>query len=137
VAFIFSKNSVCKLDNSSGTPVDVSGYVDSVTFERVIAMLDVTVLGNASNNFITGLKDGDEATVNFLWDTTIETQINSLFGLSSSSTLEVAPEGTASGKRRVYGEVWVKKIGYPVKVGEKVLLPVTFQKTGDVTSTTY
>jgi hypothetical protein len=137
VSFVHTKSSVVKLDNSSGTPVDVSAYVQSVGFERVIALHETTVLGLSSPTFITGLKDGDDINVEFLWDATIETQVNSLFGLATSSTFEVAPEGTATGKRRLYVEAWLMKIGIPVKVGELVKCVCTFRKTGDVTSTVY
>ncbi len=137
MAFIHSKGSVIKISNSGASLIDVSAYADSYDFGRTIATHDVTVLGNNSLAFIIGLKDGDDFSISFLWDATIEAQMNGIFGIATNPTYEIAPEGTATGKRKLTGSCILTKIGMPVKVGDKVLLPCTFKKSGDVTATTY
>lgn len=135
--FQHSKNAVIKISNSSATLVDLSSYVDSIDYKRPIATHDVTALGNQSLNFISGLKDGDDFTINFIFDATVETQLNSIFGISPIPTYEFAPMGTTTGNRKLSGSCILTSIGYQVKVNDKILLPCTFKKSGDVTSGVY
>lgn len=135
--FKHGKDAVIKISNSSATLVDVSQYADSYDIKRVIATHDTTALTNQSLNFLAGLKDGDDFTINFIYDPTVEAQMNSIFGISPNPTYEAAPAGTATGSRKLSGACILTNIGYTVKVGDKVLLPVTFKKTGDVTSGVY
>jgi hypothetical protein len=135
--FKHGKDAVIKISNSSAVLVDLSQYADSYDIKRPIATHDVTALGNQSLNFISGLKDGDDFTVNFIYDPTVETQMNSIFGISPNPTFEAAPAGTTTGSRKLSGSCILTSIGYTVKQGDKVLLPCTFKKTGDVTSGVY
>jgi hypothetical protein len=136
-SFKHSKDAVVKISNSSASLVDVSQYVNSIDYKRPIATHDVTALGNQSLNFISGLKDGDDFTINFLFDPTLETQLNGIFGISPIPTYEFAPNTTVTGSRKLTGSMILTNIGYQVKVGSEILLPCTFKKSGDVTSTVY
>jgi hypothetical protein len=126
-----------KLDNSSGTPVDITSYCQDVNVDRPVAMLDTTVLGLPAPTFIPGLLDGDTVPLTLLWDPTIEAQIVSLIPLTVSTTLEVAPIGTTTGNRKITVETFVKKVGRPMKVGALIQCTVELQKTGAVTETVY
>jgi hypothetical protein len=137
VSFKFTNATVVKLDNSAGTPVDITSYCQDVNVDRPVAMLDTTVLGLPAPTFIPGLLDGDTVPLTLLWDPTIEAQIVSLIPLTVSTTLEVAPIGTTTGNRKITVETFVKKVGRPMKVGALIQCTVELQKTGAVTETVY
>lgn len=137
MSFKFTNATVVKLDNSAGTPVDITSYCQDVNVDRPVAMLDTTVLGLPAPTFIPGLLDGDTVPLTLLWDPTIEAQIVSLIPLTVSTTLEVAPIGTTTGNRKITVETFVKKVGRPMKVGALIQCTVELQKTGAVTETVY
>lgn len=137
MAFSNSVASVVLLDNSSGTPVDVSQYVTDSPLTTPRSMYDTTTLGKTAPTFIPGLFDGDKLTVSFLYDATIVTQLYSLLVLTSTSTLEFGPEGTATGKRRVYGECFLESISEGIKVNGVITVQGVFQKNDVWIKTVY
>ena len=57
MAFRHGKNAVLKLDNSSGTLVDLSGYLDEISMPRSIETGETTTFGINAKTYITGLSD--------------------------------------------------------------------------------
>lgn len=62
MAFIHGKKSVIKVDNSSGSLVDLSAFCEDVSLSRDIETAEVTTFGEDAKAYITGLTD---ATVSF------------------------------------------------------------------------
>jgi hypothetical protein len=129
--------SVVKLDNSGGTPVDISTYVTDAPITTPRSMYDTSTLGVTAPQFIPGLFDGDKVTLTVLYDITVMDQLFSLLPLTTTSTLEIAPEGTTTGKRRIFGECFLESISNPVKVNSVMSCQAVFQKTGAWSKTVY
>lgn len=57
MAFIHGKKSVFKIDNSSGSLIDLSAYCEEVSLSRDIETAEVTTFGDDAKEYITGLSD--------------------------------------------------------------------------------
>lgn len=134
MAFVAARNSAFKLDNAAGSLTDISAYVDSVGgIANTTDMLDTTVFGSTSKTFATGLRNGDTITVSGKWDSTLNTQITGLLGLSASSTFEYSPAGTTAGLPKVSGECFVASYEVSSSVADLVTFSMSLQITGAVT----
>lgn len=127
------------LDNSSGTPVDVTSYVTGVdpAFDKQV--FDVTTFGNnGSRAKVTGLKDG-KFPVNFFSEHAILQHLIGLWNMASGSTHTVVygPHGNASGKTRVTGELILTTLPMPAQVDDVERIPAAFEFTGTVTFDLY
>lgn len=127
------------LDNSAGTPVDLTAFVTSVSLELEKQVFDTTVFGNVgSRSKITGLKDGKFSVV-FFNDTTVQTHLVGLWGVASGTThtFTYGPQGSGTGARRITGECIFPKIGIAAVVDDVERLPSDFECTGTVTIDTF
>ena len=57
MAFTHGKDSVFKLDNSSGSLTDISTYVNNVDFPETADVSETTTFGADNKTYIAGLKD--------------------------------------------------------------------------------
>lgn len=130
------KDGFFSLDNSSGTPTDLTAYTTSVEFSPDIQMHDVSVFGVGSRSKVTGIKDAS-MTVKFFNDPTVQTHLIGLYGLSTSSTFSFGPQGSTTGKRRITGECWLQTFPLGADVNEVESITATFPVTGAVTFDTY
>ena len=125
------------VDNSSGTPVNVSGYSNGVQFGFPVDMLDTTVFGSTSKAFMPGFVGGDDIVINFRYDPTIETQLAAISPLTTSSTININPEGTTAGNVKYSMESYL--MNYAISASPEAIdeIVATFRKTGAVTRTTW
>ena len=87
--FVAARSSSFKLDNAAGTLTDISAYVDSVGgIANTTDMAETTTFGSVSKTFQGTLRNGDTISVSGKWDSTLNTQITALLGLSTSSTFD-------------------------------------------------
>ena len=134
MAFVAARNSSFKLDNGAGTLTDISAYVDSVGgIANTTDMLDTTVFGSTSKTFQPGLRNGDTITVSGKWDSTLNTQITALLGLTYSSTFDYSPAGTTAGLPKVTGECFVTSYEVSSSVADLVTFSMSLQISGAVT----
>lgn len=134
MAFVAARNSSFKLDNAAGTLTDISAYVDSVGgIANTTDMLDTTVFGSTSKTFAPGLRNGDTITVSGKWDSTLNTQVVALLGLSTSSTFDYSPAGTTAGLPKVTGECFVTSYEVSSAVADLVTFSMSLQISGAVT----
>ena len=103
MAFVHGKDSVFKLDNSSGSLTDISTYVNSIDFPQTADVAETTTLGDGSKSYIVGLKDST-LSVAGLWDATADAIFGAVVGQSATLSFEYSPEGTGSGKIKYTGE---------------------------------
>ena len=138
MAATIGKNATFKLDNTSGTPVDLSNEALDIKQNRDQESLDTTTLGGASRakTSIPGLLDSD-FTVEFLANSTTRALVNALFSAGYTGTIEVGPDGSTTGNVRYRTECFVTKIGEDVSPGGVKKLNVSFKGTGDVSVDTY
>jgi len=138
VAFIHGSKAIVKLDNAANALTDISTYVRSITFSRSADLAEVSVMGNTSKKYITGLKDG-QITLEGPWDAVIDTQLNDLLGNEAvggagvHADLEYYPEGTATGKRKYSMKVVHTTFEPASPVDDAATWSAEFQVDGDVT----
>ena len=123
------------LDNSAGTPVDLTAYVTSVDLTLEKQVFDTTVFGNVgSRSKVTGLKDGKFG-VTFFNDPTLQTHIVGLWGVASGTThtFVYGPQGSTSGFRRITGECIMPTVPIAAVVDDVERIPAQFECTGTVT----
>lgn len=131
------KDAVFKLDNSAGTLVDLSTYVDSVDgLPGSVDMQDVTTFGATGKRVYPGLKDG-QIRVTGVYETAVHTHFSGIFGLAATQTFEFGPEGGTAGKPKITGECRVAEYTAPVQVGDVLKWSATLQLDGAVTFTTF
>jgi len=132
MAFVHGKDSVFKVDNSSGTLTDISTYVNSVDFPETADVAETSTLGDSSKSYIVGLKDAT-LSIGGLWDSTLDGVLGPVLGQSATLSFEYHPEGTASGKIKYNGECILTSYSQASPVGDVVTFSADFQVSGDVT----
>lgn len=126
-----------QIDNSGGALQDLSSYIHEIDIGFPIDMHDVTTLGLADHAAQPGLLGGDDITVRFYYHATPETQLASLLGLGSTTTIQFGPEGTGSGKLKISVETYLKSFKPGIKVADMNGIEAVFQKTGAVARATF
>jgi predicted secreted protein len=141
MAFRHGKNTVFKLDNSSGSLVDLSSYLDEVSMPRSIETGETTVFGLNSKTYITGLGD---ATVSLSgkWDSTLDAHFAGIISALQSGTIasvsfEYGKEGSTSGRVKYSGEALVTSYEISSPVADVVTFSAELQVTGDITRGTW
>lgn len=126
-----------QVDNSSGSLVDLSGYANGINFGFPVDMLDTTVFGSTSKQFMPGFVGGDDIQINFRYDPTVEAQLAAISPLTTSSTVQISPEGTTTGNAKKVMETFL--MDYKVSASPEAIdeIVATFRKTGAVTHTTW
>jgi len=127
------------LDNSSGTPVDLSAYTKSVTLDLGQDIHDITTFGVGSRQKVTGLKNASlSVTANA--DPTMLTHLLNLYTNSTVAatwSFVIGPAGSAGGSRRFTGEVILEGLPVEVNVEDVETIQASFQVTGAVTVDTF
>ena len=136
MAFVHGKDSVIKIDNSSGSLTDISAYVNNIDFPISADVAETTVMGVDNKTYIVGLKDAS-LSISGLWDATIDGILGVVVGQSATLSFEISPEGTASGKIKYTGEMICTEYGQNPPVGDVVSYSASFQVTGAVTRGTH
>lgn len=136
MSVVTGKSAKFSLDNSSGTPVDLSGYCQEVNMTFDIQVHDTSVFGVGSRSKIVGIKDG-KFTVKFFADPTLTAHLVALFGLASSSTFTYGPEGSTTGMRRYTGECWLTSLPVQASVNDVESITASFECTGATTMDVY
>lgn len=129
------------LDNSSGSPTDLSGYGAEITLSPEIMLHDTTVFGAVAHAKVPGLKDC-KFTVTFMNDPTLQTHLINLYvaqtpGVVTTWSFIIGPQGTTSGFRKITGECLLSGFPIDVKVDDIEKIQASFEVTGSLTFTTY
>ena len=129
------------LDNAGGSPVDISGYIDSITVPQTADTLDVSVMGDTAKQFIAGMTDGDQISLSGPYDATIHNHLTGMKAAQAAGTTGFSyawgPGGSVSGQAKVSGEVYI--VGYELSnsTGGRSEYSATLQVTGTVTNGTW
>lgn len=134
------------IDDSGGTPRDISSTCDSLDISMPVETAEVTAFGNNSKAYINGLRDST-VSISGHFDATAttgpDTVLGGVFGYNGgtsaggSLTFTYGPEGTSSGRVKYTGECYMTSYQVSAPVGDKVSFSAEFQCTGDITRTTY
>jgi hypothetical protein len=134
MAFVHGKTAEFQIDNSGGSLTDISAYCDNVDFPLTADTAEVTTFGDASKEYIGGLKDAT-ISISGSWDATADGVLAGIIGLTGS--FQYGPAGTTGGNIKYTGECICTSYNVTAPVGDKVSFSAEFQVTGDVTRGTY
>ena len=134
MAFVHGKTAEFQIDNSGGSLTDISAYCDNVDFPLTADTAEVTTFGDASKEYIGGLKDAT-ISISGSWDATADGVLAGIVGLAGS--FQYGPAGTTGGNIKYTGECICTSYNVTAPVGDKVSFSAEFQVTGDVTRGTY
>ena len=138
MAFVHGKSAVFKLDNSSGSLVDYSAYLDNVGFPRSVDTAETTTFGVAGSakTYIVGLSDAT-ISISGLFDATADTTLAAVLGQSATLSFEYGPAGSTAGLVKYEGECIMTSYNTSASVGDAVQATADFQVTGQITRTTW
>jgi hypothetical protein len=83
MAFVHGKTAVFKIDNSGGSLQDISAYCDNVDFPLTSDTAEVTTFGDASKEYIAGLKDAT-VSISGSWDATADAILAGIVGVAGT-----------------------------------------------------
>ena len=126
------------LDNASGTPTNLSPYIDDVSYPQTVQMLDVSTFGTGAKAMIPGLTDGDTIAVKGPYDATVWTHLTNVkaaqIGGTASFTFLWGPGGSVSGQAKATGECLLAGVTVSAGIGGRVEWSAQLQVTGAVTN---
>lgn len=129
------------IDGVSGTPVNMSQYMDNFSWPQSVANLDVSAFGTAAKAFIVGLTDGDVIAVSGPLDVTLGTFITALKAAQSAGsttiTVTYSPGGSVAGQLKVSAETNFAQFTPSTGVGGRAEFSASLQVTGAVVNTTW
>ena len=133
--FRHGKNTSFKIDNSGGTPVDISDTLNSVSFPRDAEVVETTSFGSNDRTYIVGFKNGTFS-VEGTYDATVDGVLSGILG-GDAGTFEYGPEGTAATRIRYTGEAILTSYEVNGTIGDAVAYTASFQISGAVTRGTF
>jgi hypothetical protein len=139
MAFVHGKNAYFELDNAAGSSVDLTAYVNDITFPKEVSADETTVFGLADKTYIVGLGDS-KLSISGLLDPTLDTHLAAVVAAmkaQASATFIFGPQGSTSGQIKYTGEAIVTSYEVSEKVSEVVGWKADLQVTGAVTRTTF
>ena len=136
MAFVHGKSAVFKLDNSSGSLVDYSSYLEDISFPRSVETAETTTFGSSAKSYITGLTD---ATISLSgkFDATADGTLAAVVGQAATLSFEYGPAGSTATYIKYSGEAIVTSYEVSATVGDVVTASVELQVTGAITRTTW
>lgn len=128
-------------NNTAASVVDLSPYIDNLSYPQTVEMLDVSVLGTAAKAFINGLTDGDTISLSGPYDVTVHTHMTALKAAQNAGSAAAAfiwgPGGSVASQARSAGSAFVAQYSTSVGVGGRVEWSASLQVTGAVTNGTF
>ena len=129
-------NVVFKIDDTGGTPQDISAQVSEVTPSWDMDLESVEALGTQSKQYA-AIQDDGTISVKGYWSAAIDGYIGSPTNWRTSRSIELGPDGSTSGKVKVTCEVMIKSYKPPVAASKLNEFTLELQKTGALTVGTY
>lgn len=141
MAFAHGKGAAFQLDDSSGSLVDLSSYLDEVSFPRSIETGETTTFQDTSKTYVVGLRDST-LSLSGKYDPTADAHFSAVdanlaAGSISSVSFEYGPAGSASGAIKYSGEALLTSYEVSSPVADVITFSAELQVTGDVTRGTY
>jgi hypothetical protein len=126
---------------SNGTPTTLvttlSDKATSADFSRSQDLPEANVFNQGgAKSFVAGLTEG-EFGMEFMWDTTLDAHLNGLIGYTTAVSFQYGPDGSASGKPKYTGSLFLTNLSNPATVGDVKVVSATFKPTGAITRSTF
>lgn len=143
MAFASGKIANFTLDNSAGTPVDLSAYLSNMDLDQLIAALETTtyLATGGSKTFLSGLRDG-KVGISGYFDPTLDAHMNGVIAAHAAGTLATAsvvvgPAGLTTGLPKYSFEAILTDYKCTSPVAGIVTWSATLQVTGAITRGAY
>ena len=138
MAFVAGHNTVIMLDDSAGTPTNISACCKSFNgFDLGSAVLDVTAFTNTAGKSILGLDSAPVVTISGTFDNTNHATIIAAKATKTDKTLKVSPAGTTSTYPYQQAEVLISNYAWTSTVDGLVDFTLTLQVNGATTTGTH
>ena len=135
MAFEHGSGADFSLDDSTGTPRNISAYIIDVSgIGEEAATHDVTTLSKSSVVRLAGLKDMT-FTLQCIFDATLDGYMGPAVGKTCSYFY--GPQGSTGGNVKYSGEAILRKYDIKGPVGAPIGVTLTLERTGDGTRGTY
>jgi hypothetical protein len=127
------------LDNTTGTPVEITQFIKGLSPDTTLQTADATTLADIATKFVFGLEDGGETTVQFNIDAggVVWALLTALWNARYIGTLTAAPLGNATGKPKTERECGITKLGTPVQNDNIAMVEVTLKAYGQTTQSVF
>ena len=133
-----ARNAFLELDNSGGTPVDLSTYGAEIDESEEVGLEDTTTFGTAvvaKSNTVTLYEGG--FSLRAPWHATLSSHLAGLKGLLATSTFTIGPTGSTGGMEKITGECRLKTLKRTGAVGGALRIEAEFAFDGTLTRTTF
>ena len=140
MAFKPGKDAFLALDSAAGTPVNLSPYIDDVSFSVSVDMGEVSTLGTSTKAMIPLLSGGDTIPLAGPYDVAVHTHFGNALGTSNagtSLTVQYGPGGSVSGQAKMSAEVFISNYTLKSAVGSRSDWSATLQVTAATTLGTW
>jgi len=134
--FVHGRTTDFRVDNSGGTLTDIGAYCDNVDFPQVVETAETTTFGDASKDYIVGLRDAT-ISIGGKWDAVLDAVLAPILGQAASVSFQYGPAGSTVTNIRYTGECFCTSYQVTGAVGDVVTFSAEFQVTGNVTRGTY
>lgn len=121
---------------SESTLVDLSAFLDDVTFPETVETGETTTFGNDSMTYVVGLKDST-ISIEGKFDPTPDQQLADALGNATALDFEFGPVGNGSGSPKYSGSAFLTSYEVGSPVDDTVTFSAELQVTGDVTRGTF
>ena len=132
--FVHGKSTHFTIDDTAGSPQDISDTLTSVDFPETIETAETTAFGATSKSYIVGLRDAS-LSISGIWDATVDSYF--IGTEPASRTFIYGPAGNTASNVKYTGECILTSYSLSNPVGDVVTYSADFQCTGGVTRTTF
>jgi len=132
--FVHGKSTHFTIDDTAGSPQDISDTLTSVDFPETIETAETTAFGATSKSYIVGLRDAS-LSISGIWDATVDSYF--IGTEPASRTFIYGPAGDTASNVKYTGECILTSYSLSNPVGDVVTFSADFQCTGGVTRTTF
>jgi len=130
--FRHGRNTVFKIENAADTLTDISNVMRDVSFPVTIDTPETTAFGSGTKTYVIGIKDA-RFSGSGMFDATVDATLQGIFGMEAARGFEYGPEGSATGRIKYSGELFLTSYQVSGSVSDMVAASFEFQITGDVT----
>lgn len=134
--FRHGRNTVFKIQNAAGTLVDISNVLRDVSLPISADTPETTAFGSTNKSYVIGIKDG-RFSCSGMYDAATDAILEGIFGLEAARTFEYGPEGSATGRVKYTGSVFLTSYTVSGSVSDMVAASCEFQVTGALTRSTW
>ena len=134
--FRHGRSTVFKVTNAADAMTDISDVMKDVSFPVSIDTPETTAFGSTTKTYVIGIKDA-RFSGSGMFDATVDATLQGIFGLETARSFEYGPEGSASGRIKYTGSLYLTSYQISGSVADMVAASFEFQITGAVTRTTW